>query len=94
MEVEVRHNEGKSRFEAEVDGGVAVADYRRSDGRVAFTHTEVPLPARGHGIGSALARAAIAWARDEGLEVDPVCPFIAAWLRRNDPSAPTAETQG
>ncbi|MCW2725330.1 MAG: hypothetical protein JWN35_2251 [Frankiales bacterium] len=37
----------------------------------------------GHGVGGALVREAVGWARGEGLEVVPLCPFAASWLERN-----------
>ncbi len=76
------HNEDQHRFEAAVEGGLAKAEYQRAKGDlVVFTHTEVPVPAEGQGIGAALARTALDWARAEGLTVMPLCPFIAAYIR-------------
>ena len=46
----VVHNESKSRFEMEVGGQLAVAEYRRDGDRMLFTHTEVPPQFRGHGL--------------------------------------------
>ncbi|MGK5529791.1 GNAT family N-acetyltransferase [Streptomyces sp. URMC 129] len=71
-------------FRATVGGQVAGrADYIRTDRLIAFVHTEV-LPAHeGKGVGGALARAALEQAREEGLPVLPVCPFIAGWMDRH-----------
>lgn len=79
----VRHNADENRFEAVVDGGLAVAEYERRDGQLVFTHTEVPQEARRKGVGDALARAGMEYARAEGLRVVPRCPFIAKWLSRH-----------
>jgi uncharacterized protein len=80
---DVTHNTARRRFEAATEGGTAVAYYTRDGDTVTFTHTEVPEAAEGKGVGSALARAALAWARGEGLGVVPMCPFFAAYMARH-----------
>jgi uncharacterized protein len=81
--VTVRHNEDENRFEADVDGVLAVADYVRRDDRIIFTHTQVPAELEGHGVGNALAEAALDYSRAEGLRVVPRCAFMAAYIRRH-----------
>jgi predicted GNAT family acetyltransferase len=81
--VNVVHNEAENRFEAAVGGGLALAAYIRKGNRIHFTHTEVPEEARHHGVGGALARAGLDYARSANLEVVPRCPFIAAYIERN-----------
>jgi predicted GNAT family acetyltransferase len=59
-------------------------EYIRTHGDlIVFTHTEVIPEFEGHGIGSALAKHVLDMARDEGLKVLPLCPFIADWMTRN-----------
>lgn len=82
-EVEVRHNEAASRFEAEVDGHLGVAEYRRDGQRIAFTHTEVPEELEGRGVAGQIVRVALDYARDQNLEVLPRCRFVAAYIRRH-----------
>ncbi|MGH7482441.1 MAG: GNAT family N-acetyltransferase [Longimicrobiales bacterium] len=80
----VTRNESEQRFEAPTDHGLAVLDYRMDgEDTVAFTHTLVPEAARHHGIGSALAKAALDWARESGLNVVPRCPFVKDWIEHN-----------
>jgi hypothetical protein len=79
----VNHNAARSRFEVELDGQVAAAEYQRDDHTITFTHTEVPLAHRGRGVGNQLARTAFDFARAEGLRVVTRCPFMSAWLRRH-----------
>lgn len=81
--VRVGNNAAACRFEAEVDGQVAVAEYRRDGAAVVFTHTSVPEALRGRGVGGRLARAALEAARAEGLAVVPLCPFFAGYIRRH-----------
>jgi predicted GNAT family acetyltransferase/glutaredoxin len=71
----------KSRYELRLDGRlIGLAAYRRRDGRIAFTHTEVDKSCEGCGFGSRLAAAALDDARRQGLRVLPLCPFIAHYV--------------
>ena len=80
----IRNNVEKHRFEADLgDGSIAVAEYNLLDGKIMFTHTEVPSAHEGQGIGSALIRFALAWVREQGLQVIPICPFFAAYIRNH-----------
>lgn len=81
--MDVRNNEPMHRFELEVDGQLAIAEYEREGDRLVFTHTEVPTSLRGGGIGGRLARGAFEQARSMGVKVEARCPFMAAWLRRH-----------
>ena len=79
----VTNNESENQFEIEVEGQLAVSQYRRRNGSIVFTHTEVPLQLEGQGIGNQLAKAALDYARSEGLRVSPRCRFIAAYIKRH-----------
>lgn len=77
-------NVEKHRFEADLgDGSLAVAEYRLEPGKIVFTHTLVPKAHEGQGIGSALIRHALEFARTRGLAVVPLCPFFAAYIARH-----------
>ena len=77
----------RKRFELVEDGERAVLTYHLEDGVVAFEHTVVPSPMEGRGVGSRLAAAGIAWAREEGLAVVPHCSFVRAWLGKHPDAA-------
>jgi len=83
-EAEVVDVPEKNRYELRLgDRLIGLAAYRRRDGRIAFTHTEVDESCEGRGFGSLLAATALEDARREGLEVAPLCPFIAHYIRRH-----------
>ena len=74
----------ESRYELRLGGRlIGLAAYRRRDGRIAFTHTEVDEACEGRGFGSRLAEAALDDARRRGLDVVPLCPFIAHFIERH-----------
>ena len=79
----VRNNEAENQFELDVEGQLAVSQYRRRNGTIVFTHTEVPMELEGQGIGNELAKAALDYARSEELRVVPRCRFIAAFIERH-----------
>jgi predicted GNAT family acetyltransferase len=72
------------RFEAYVDDElVAFVEYRLAPGVITFLHTEVLPGNEGRGVGGQVARTVLDEARARGLRVRPLCPFIAAWIRRH-----------
>ena len=48
-----------------------------------LVHTGVPDAAAGQGIGGKLAKAAFAWARENGVTLVVTCPFVRKWLERH-----------
>jgi predicted GNAT family acetyltransferase len=80
---EVRHNPALSRYEFDTEHGVAIAVYAQQGDRLVFTHTEVPPPSEGRGIGARLVRAALDDARRRGFKIVPACSFVAAFVRRH-----------
>jgi predicted GNAT family acetyltransferase len=73
------------RFVFPLDGGEpAYIDYSvNPDGALDLLHVEVPAAARGRRVGSDLVRGTMEMARREGFRVAPLCPFVAAWVRRH-----------
>ncbi len=83
-EAEVVHVPEENRYELRLNGRlIGLAAYRRRDGRIAFTHTEVDESLEGRGLGSRLAAAALADAAQQNLAVVPLCPFIAHYIEQH-----------
>jgi uncharacterized protein len=57
--------------------------YQGRNGRITLTHTEVDEACAGRGFGGRLAAAALEDAGQQGLEVVPLCPFIAHYIERH-----------
>lgn len=83
MADEFRDNAARNRFELEVDGQVAFADYRRQPGRLVIPHVEAPPALRGTGAAGRLMEGVLAHARAEGLKVVPTCNYADAYIRRH-----------
>ena len=76
-------NTEDQRFEARIGEEYVFIDYRRHRDRLTLLHTDVPSALEGHGIGSAMVKAALEYAKAEHLEVLPICPFVNGYLRKN-----------
>jgi predicted GNAT family acetyltransferase len=81
----ITDNVEKHRFEADLgDGSVAIAEYNLLPSKIMFTHTQVPPAHEGKGIASSLIRYALAYARERGLQVIPICPFFASYMKKHE----------
>jgi predicted GNAT family acetyltransferase len=76
-------NREAGRFELDVEGHLAWADYRRRDGQLVIPHVEAEPALRGTGAADRLMRQVKAAADAEALTIVPICGYAAAWLRRN-----------
>jgi predicted GNAT family acetyltransferase len=72
-----------SRFEIRVDEQRAFLLFRLRGTRLSLIHTEVPPALQHQGLGDALVRAALEYARGHSLRVKVVCPFVAKYLARH-----------
>jgi predicted GNAT family acetyltransferase len=79
----VRDNKVLSRFELDVEGDVAFANYRLTPSAVIITHTETPRALRGHGIASELVEGTLRLIRADGRKVIAGCGFVVDYLRKH-----------
>lgn len=86
----VRNNIALSRYELDVDGTIAFANYRLAPGTVIITHTETPYALRGRGIASKLVQGALEQIRAEGLKVIAGCGFVVDYLGKHPEFADVA----
>lgn len=84
----VSHDPAAGQFEIRTQQGTALLRYVRSGPDLDLLHTEVPDALEGQGYGSALAEAALDFARTEGLKVILSCPFVAAYVQKHPEHAP------
>jgi predicted GNAT family acetyltransferase len=79
----VRDNKALSRFEMDVEGAVAFANYRLTPQAVIITHTETPRTLRGRGIASELVKGALDLIRADGRKVIAGCGFVVDYLYKH-----------
>jgi uncharacterized protein len=85
MESAVTHHPQDERGEFSIERErkrIARMTYSRHGNRVEILHTEVDPSLRGTGAGQRLVAAAVEWARDQHLQVVPLCPFAKSVFTR------------
>jgi hypothetical protein len=80
---DVVDNQAEHRFEITLGGETAFAEYRLVEHGIILPHTVVPEAFEGKGVGGRLARYAMQYARDRGLKIIPLCPFMAAYMTKH-----------
>lgn len=83
QQFDIHLNEAAQRFEAGSGDETAFLQFRISGPKMTFIHTEVPIEWEGRGIGGALARAGLDYARQHSYRVVALCPFVSAYMRRH-----------
>ncbi len=82
VEVTVRDNRERSRYEALLDERVVgIADYRVVGDRVEFPHTEVEPALRGRGIAAQLVGVALADVRAAGRDIVAQCSYVVDYVQ-------------
>jgi predicted GNAT family acetyltransferase len=79
----VRDNKAQSRFELDVEGTMAFANYRATPQAIIIIHTETPATLRGRGIASELVKGALELIRADGRRVIAGCGFVVDYLRKH-----------
>lgn len=83
-ELVVVHNADAKRFEININGQMAVLQYMVGGSKtLIYHHTEVPEAFEGMGVASKLAQFAMDYAKDNGYKVQPLCPYVRAWVQRH-----------
>jgi hypothetical protein len=82
-DVAVINNVEAQRFEARVQNLLSLLTYRRLGNRITFVHTEVPPALERKGLAAKLTRTALDFARAENLQVIPLCPYVANYIRKH-----------
>jgi hypothetical protein len=80
---DVVDNTAERRFEINLEGETAFAEYRLIEHGIILPHTVVPEAFEGKGVGGKLARYAMQYARERGLKIIPLCPFMAAYMAKH-----------
>ena len=76
-------NAAARRYELEVDGRLAYADYRRDGEVIVLPYVYADPELRGSGAAGRLLEQVVTLARTENLRIKPVCGYAVAWMRRH-----------
>jgi len=79
----VVHQPDEKQFVIELEDGTAMVEYLQNKKNIIFTHTEVPVQYEGQGIAKILAEYVLNYAKEQGYKVQPLCPYIKAYVIRH-----------
>jgi len=80
----MKNNIEKSRYELEMNGEVAYADYKLDNNILSIKYVFAPPALRGTGAAGNLMKEIMDHARSESLKVIPICGYAASWIKRHD----------
>ena len=79
----ITHDEQAKRFETSIDGHTGCISYQERDDTLVYDHTIVPHELGGRGIGSALVKHALNYAREQNKKVIPQCSFVSSYISKH-----------
>lgn len=82
-EIELTDNVQTARFELALQGEIAFIDYKKKSGKLYLIHTEVPTKLEGNGVGTALVEKTLRYAKENNLQVVPLCSFVQSYLHKH-----------
>ncbi len=81
--LELVNNTTAKQFELNVDGGMAIIEYKQTATKIFLLHTEVPPQLEGKGVGTAIIEKTLEYIEAHHLKLVPLCPFVLAYLKRH-----------
>lgn len=82
-DLDITHDAAAHRFETTVDGRTGYISYQERGDTLVYDHTIVPQALGGKGIGSALVKHALDYARAHNKKVVPQCSFVSAYINKH-----------
>ena len=82
-DIKIVHNEAAKRFETSIDGHTGYISYKERDDKLVYDHTIVPQELGGRGVGSALVKEALNYARENDKKVVPQCSFVSSYIDKH-----------
>lgn len=83
QDINITHNTQAQRFETTVNDHTGFISYQQRGDTLVYDHTIVPKELGGRGIGSALVKHALDYARENDKKVVPQCSFVATYIDKN-----------
>lgn len=84
MKVDIRDHPGEHRYELYVDEVLAAIEvYHVRADTISLMHTEVFDDFAGRGLAPLLVIHVLGEARERGLSVLPICPYVAGFIKKN-----------
>jgi hypothetical protein len=81
--LDITHNQAAKRFETSIDDQTGYISYQERGDTLVYDHTIVPQSLGGRGVGSALVKHALDYAREHNKKVVPQCSFVASYINKH-----------
>lgn len=81
-------NTKANRFELELDGGTAIADYTRDGDSLSINRVFVPEELRGQGAAGKIMAEIVQAAEKNGDRIVPVCSYAVSWMEKHGKKPP------
>lgn len=81
--MEAFRNEKLSRFEFDINGHLAIIDYRLNDNVYSIPRVYIPKSLEGNGYGSKILSIVVDIIESEGAKIIPICPFVQIYMERH-----------
>lgn len=80
----VHHDEAGQRFYTINQDKESILEYEKESPEIwSYVSTEVPEEQRGQGLGSELIKGALNYAKENGIQVNPVCSAVRSYIERH-----------
>lgn len=81
--ITLHDNKAASRFEMKFENHLSLIEYEIRADVIALLHTEVDPALEGRGAGTAIVEKTLLKIEKDGLQLLPLCPFVAAYIKRH-----------
>ncbi len=81
--IDITHDTQNQRFETTIDNQTGYISYQERGDALVYDHTIVPQQLGGRGVGSALVKHALNYARENDKKVIPQCSFVASYINKH-----------
>ncbi|MGM8885085.1 GNAT family N-acetyltransferase [Psychrobacter sp. 1U2] len=82
-DIQIEHDQQANRFETTIEGQTGYISYLDKGDTLVYDHTIVPQALGGRGVGSALVKHALDYAREHNKKVVPQCSFVDAYINKH-----------
>lgn len=83
MNFEIKHDADNSEFNVLIEGQKAFIQYEKHNGTVMdVLMTNVPFQLRGKGVGTALIKSVMDYAKEFNFSIIPTCPFVEEYMKK------------
>ncbi len=83
QDLNITHDKPAKRFETTIEGQTGYISYQERGDTLVYDHTIVPQALGGRGVGSALVKHALDYARANDKKVVPQCSFVSSYINKH-----------